>query len=72
MLEAEKAVENLTAKIAQHDALLTNSEIYVRDPQKAQRVGLERGQLAKQLADAEESWLAASMAFEEANVEMPS
>lgn len=63
---AEKLVEKLTGEIAARDAVLADSEIYVRDPQKAQRAALERGQLAKQLAEAEESWLVASESLEAA------
>lgn len=69
MSDAEKLVENLITKIATCDAILADLEIYTRDPQKAQRIGLERGQLAKQLADAEEIWLEASAAYDEANSE---
>ncbi|MCB1483325.1 MAG: ABC-F family ATP-binding cassette domain-containing protein [Hyphomicrobiaceae bacterium] len=67
MADAEKLVDNLSAKIAACDAVLADLEIYTRDPQKAQRTGLERGQLAKQLADAEESWLIASEAYDAAD-----
>ena len=66
MQDAEKLVEKISAKVAACDALLADPEIYVRDPQKAQRTAQERGQLAKQLADAEESWLIASEALEAA------
>jgi len=69
MSDAEKLVENLITRIATCDAILADLEIYTRDPQKAQRTGLERGQLAKQLADAEEIWLQASAAYDEANSE---
>ena len=67
MQSAENLVEKLSAEVAQRDAVLANSAIYTRDPQKAQRAALERGQLAKQLAEAEESWLLATEAFETAN-----
>ena len=67
MQSAEKLVEKLSAEVAQRDAVLADSAIYTRDPQKAQRAALERGQLAKQLAEAEESWLLATEAFETAN-----
>ncbi|MGE0054164.1 MAG: ABC-F family ATP-binding cassette domain-containing protein [Hyphomicrobium sp.] len=67
MADAEKLVDNLSAKIAACDAVLADLEIYTRDPQKAQRTGLERGQLAKQLADAEETWLIASEAYDAAD-----
>jgi ATP-binding cassette subfamily F protein 3 len=67
MQSAEKLVEKLSAEVAQRDAVLADSATYTRDPQKAQRAALERGQLAKQLAEAEESWLLATEAFETAN-----
>ncbi|MEQ1715087.1 MAG: ribosomal protection-like ABC-F family protein [Hyphomicrobium sp.] len=69
MIDAEKLVDKLSAQIAAHDALLADPAIYTRDPQKAQRIAFERGQLAKQLADAEEIWLMASEAFEDANAQ---
>ena len=65
--DAEKLVEKLSAEIARCDALLSDSQIYVRDPQKAQQTAHLRGQLAKQLAEAEENWLLASEAFDSAS-----
>jgi ATP-binding cassette subfamily F protein 3 len=67
MIDAEKSVEKLSALITAQDAVLADPTIYTRDPQKAQRTALERGQLTKQLAEAEEIWLNASEAFEAAN-----
>ena len=64
MSSAEKTVENINSKIAKLDAVLTDSTIYARDPAQAQRAALERGQLAKQLSEAEETWFDASEAYE--------
>lgn len=64
---AEKAVEKLNAEIAQRDAVLADSAIYARDPQKAQRAAFERGQLVKSLAEAEDAWLIATENYERAN-----
>jgi ATP-binding cassette subfamily F protein 3 len=47
---------------------LASPDLYA-DAVKAQRLAIERGQTAKRLADAEESWLAATSAFEEAESE---
>ena len=66
MSSAEKTVENLSAEIAKLDAVLSDSTIYARDPAKAQQTALMRGQLAKQLSDAEESWFKASESYENA------
>jgi ATP-binding cassette subfamily F protein 3 len=68
MQAAEKKVEQLTAEIARMDAELASPELYA-DAAKAQRLAMERGQMAKRLADAEEAWLAATSAFEDAERE---
>jgi ATP-binding cassette subfamily F protein 3 len=64
MQSAERSVEKLHTEIAKLDQLLADPELYVKDPAKAQRAALERGQLAKRLSDAEDAWLAASEAYE--------
>jgi ATPase subunit of ABC transporter with duplicated ATPase domains len=69
MQAAEKKVEKLTADIARLDARLADAEFYARDPQSAQRAAIERGQLAKQLAEAEDEWLSASEAYEIADAD---
>ncbi len=66
MQAAEKRVETLTAEIAKLDAALADPELYANDPGKAQKLSMERGQKAKTLADAEEAWLLASDAYEQA------
>jgi len=66
MLAAEKQVEKLTKDIAALDAVLGDSTIYTADPQRAQAAAQQRGQLARDLAAAEDAWLAATGAYEEA------
>ncbi len=66
MQQAEKQVEKIAAEIAKIDAALADTELYARDPEKAQRLSIDRGQAAKQLADAEEAWLTATEAYEAA------
>jgi ATP-binding cassette subfamily F protein 3 len=65
MQEAEKRVEKLTADLAKLDATLGDPALYA-DAQKAQKITLERGLIAKALIAAEEKWLIATAAFEEA------
>ncbi len=69
MQTAEKKMETLAAEIAKIDAALADTALYTRDPGKAQKLSLERGQLAKRLADAEEVWLLATETYETAAVE---
>jgi ATP-binding cassette subfamily F protein 3 len=69
MQSAEKTVEKLTAQIAKLDALLADPQIYERDAARAQSAGIERGQLVKQLAQAEDAWLEASEEYERASAE---
>lgn len=69
MQAAEKSVERLTAEIGRIDTLLGDAAIYTRDPAKAQQASIERGQLAKKLAEAEEAWLLATDAFEQASTD---
>jgi ATP-binding cassette subfamily F protein 3 len=65
MQDAEKRVEKLTAELAKLDASLGDPALYA-DPQKAQKITLERGQIAKALNAAEENWMTATSLFEEA------
>ena len=67
--DVELQMSRLTATIAKVDASLADTALYATDPTRAQKLTLERGQLAKTLADAEEIWLAASEAYEAAAVE---
>ncbi|KAB2942245.1 MAG: ATP-binding cassette domain-containing protein [Hyphomicrobium sp.] len=69
MQGAEKEVERIGADIARLDRLLADPQLYARDAQAAQNAAIDRGQLAKRLAEAEEAWLAASEAYEAANAD---
>jgi ATP-binding cassette subfamily F protein 3 len=62
---AEKSVEKLTAELAKLDEALASPDLYA-DPAKASRISLERGQTAKRLAEAEDAWLMATSAYEDA------
>lgn len=66
MQAAEKAVSDISASIARLDGVLADPEIYAREPDRARKAGVERGLLAKQLADAEDAWLLATEAYEQA------
>jgi len=63
---AEKQMEKLSSEIARLDAALADTDLYARAPAQAQKLSQERGQLAKRLAEAEEAWLDASEAYEQA------
>jgi ATP-binding cassette subfamily F protein 3 len=65
MQAAEKSVERLTAELAKLDEALASPDLYA-DAAKASRISLERGQTAKRLAEAEEAWLMATSAYEDA------
>jgi ATP-binding cassette subfamily F protein 3 len=69
MQTAEKSMEKLASEVAKIDAALADTALYTREPAKAQKLILERGQLAKKLADAEEAWLQATDAYETAAAE---
>jgi ATP-binding cassette subfamily F protein 3 len=66
MQAAEKQVEKFSKEIGALDALLADTEMYAKDPQKAQRAAQERGLVSKKLAEAEDAWLVASEAYEQA------
>ena len=66
MHTAEMAVEKITSEISKLDVLLADAEVYARDPAKAQVAVQERGLLAKNLSVAEDAWLAATGAYENA------
>jgi ATP-binding cassette subfamily F protein 3 len=67
MQAAEKQVDKLSKEIAALDALLGDAEIYSANPQKAQAAAQQRGQFARDLQAAEDAWLAATEAYEEAS-----
>jgi ATP-binding cassette subfamily F protein 3 len=60
----ERDMERLSAEIAKCDAALADPDLYTRGSVEAQRLSMERGRLARELAAAEERWLAATAAFE--------
>jgi ATP-binding cassette subfamily F protein 3 len=62
---AEKAVAKLTGEIATIDAQLA-TDLFARDPAKATALSKSRAEAAAALARAEEDWLLASSAYEEA------
>jgi len=66
MQAAEVKLEKLTGEIAALDALLSDAQVYATDPAKAQRAAEERGRMAKAAKAAEDSWLAAAEAYENA------
>ncbi len=69
MQTAETRMESLIADIARLDTVLADPELYTRDAAKAQKLSMERGQQAKSLVLAEETWLAATEAYEAAEVQ---
>ncbi|RUO97278.1 ABC-F family ATP-binding cassette domain-containing protein [Hyphomicrobium sp.] len=66
MVAAEKQVEKLSKEIAALDAVLGDTSIYTVNPQKARAAAQQRGQLARDLSSAEEAWLSATEAYEQA------
>lgn len=62
---AEKELERLTTKRAEIDSALADPRAY-EDAGKAQKLSIARADVSRQLAFAEESWLAASAALEAA------
>ena len=58
--------QSLTKEIADLDAVLGDARIYADNPTRAQQAAQQRGLIGKRLADAEESWLAATEAYEQA------
>jgi ATP-binding cassette, subfamily F, member 3 len=60
---AEQQLEALTAQRAKIDAVLADPRAY-EDPAKAQRLSIERADVSRRMAAAEEAWLAASAALE--------
>ncbi len=62
---AEKAVTRLAAEIARIDGELAGG-LFARDPAKATTLAKARSEAAGALAKAEEDWLAASAAYEDA------
>ncbi|MGQ0456382.1 MAG: ABC-F family ATP-binding cassette domain-containing protein [Hyphomicrobium sp.] len=66
MQAAEALTEKIAKQIAAVDAKLADPDFYAQDAAKAQVAAQQRGQLAKQLSEAEEGWIKAAEAFEAA------
>ena len=66
MQEAEKRVGQLSEEVIRLDQALADPALYARDAEKAQKLAVDRGQIAKALSAAEEDWLSATEAFEAA------
>ncbi len=61
---AEQKLAKLNAEIATLDKLLADPTLYTREPDRANEVARDRGQLLKKREEAEDAWLKASEAFE--------
>ncbi|KAB2915816.1 MAG: ATP-binding cassette domain-containing protein [Hyphomicrobiaceae bacterium] len=67
--KAEADIERLTRKIAAIDDALADGSLYLGDPARAQALARERGELVTARNVAENAWLAASEAYENAAVQ---
>ncbi len=65
----EAAIQKISDALERLDSELADPKAY-DDPARAQKMSIERGRLARQLAEAEEQWLAASAAYEDAELEV--
>ena len=65
---AEHQIADLTAEIAKLDKALSDPLLFTKDPAKAASVSKKRADAARKLATAEKAWIAASEAYENANV----
>ncbi len=63
---AERQMSRLNAEIARLDNELASADLYTRDPEKAVRLAKSRADAASALTQAEDEWLAATAAYEEA------
>ena len=64
----EKRMEQLAGHIETLDGELGNPDLYEENPDKANDLALERGQITKDLEQMEEKWMAASEEYEKAKV----
>ncbi len=64
----EKKMEQISGKIDKVEQKLGKPEIYENDPDKANELALEVGRLKAELAQAEETWMAASEEYEKAKI----
>jgi ATP-binding cassette subfamily F protein 3 len=65
--EAETAQQKLSAEIAKLDAALSDPDLFVSDPAKGAALSKARAEAADKLAAAEQDWLEASGALDEAS-----
>jgi ATP-binding cassette subfamily F protein 3 len=65
---AEHQIAALNAELAKLDKSLSDPLLFSKDPAKAASVSKKRAEAARKLEAAEKSWLAASEAYENANV----
>jgi ATP-binding cassette subfamily F protein 3 len=65
---AESQIASLTSELNKLDKALSDPLIFTRDPAKAASVSKKRAEAARKLQAAEKTWLAASEAYENANV----
>ena len=68
MTKKEQKVAAISAEIAAIDEQLGDMSLYESDPEKANLLSRQRGELAKALEKAEADWLQASEAYEAAHV----
>jgi ATP-binding cassette subfamily F protein 3 len=66
---AEAEIERLAQKIAAIDASLADGTLYAKDAVRAQALARERGSLERTRAAAEDTWLAATEAYEAAQAD---
>lgn len=62
----ERCINKLTEQIAKLDRRLADTGLYEHEPEQASMLAKERGQLVKALTQAEETWLSATEAYDEA------
>jgi ATP-binding cassette subfamily F protein 3 len=65
----ETEIARLTREIAEIDAVLVRGNLYANDPAGATNMTKRRAEAARSLSDAEERWLEASVAYENARAE---
>jgi ATP-binding cassette subfamily F protein 3 len=65
--DADARIKKLNTDLAKFDAALSDADLFARDPAKAAQLAKARSDAADALARAEEEWLAASGAYEEAS-----
>ncbi len=64
--DQERHVAQVQKQLAAIDLSLADASVYTKSPQKAQALKKERSDLLRSLKNAEEAWLVASVAYEEA------